>query len=128
MTDVSIVLLFAFTGISAITIIDTLGAILSRKLKFNYGWLSILSFLVYTFTAYFISSKADLFTVLAINYFIGLYDATVGWKLCIALHANTGKTDKELSGISLNYRLLLMLFISLGFGYLGYWMSTDFLN
>ncbi len=120
MTNLTQVSLFTLAGISAVTLIDTLGAIASRKLNFHYGWLSILSFLVYLFTAYLNSAKIELTFVLVANCIIGLYDATAGWKFALILNANTGMTDKDKEDANLIFRLITMLIIALGFAYLGF--------
>ena len=120
MTNLAQVSLFTFAGIIAVTLIDTLGAIASRKFNFNYGWLIILSLLVYTFTAYFISARTNLSLAFLANCIIGLYDGTLGWKFALALNAKTGMTEEEIKDANLTLRLVAMLIISFGFGYLGF--------
>ncbi|MBK8520505.1 MAG: hypothetical protein WAT20_06420 [Ferruginibacter sp.] len=127
MTNLAHTSLITLAGIAAVTLIDTLGAIASRKLNFNYGWLIILSLLVYTFTAYFISAKSDLSLAFLANCIIGLYDATVGWKLSLALNAKTGMTAEEIEDANLTFRLIAMLIISFGFGYLGFFLHDRYL-
>jgi uncharacterized membrane protein YeaQ/YmgE (transglycosylase-associated protein family) len=122
MTDLLQVSLFTLAGISAVTLIDTLGAIASRKLNFNYGWLIIFSLVVYTFTAYFVSSRLGLFSGFLVNCIVGIYDATLGWKFSLALNANTGMTDEEKKDANLTFRLIATLIIALLFGYLGFLM------
>ena len=123
MTNLALVSLFTLAGISAVTLIDTLGAIASRKLNFYYGWLTILSLLVYTFTAYFISARTNFSLAFLANCIIGLYDATVGWKLALALNANIGMTAEEIEDTNLSFRLIAMLIISFGFSYLGFFIQ-----
>lgn len=123
MTNLSLVSLFTLAGISSVTLIDTLGAIASRRLNFNYGWLIIFSLFVYTFTAYFVSARTNLSVAFLANCIIGLYDATVGWKLSLALNAKTGMTADEIKNTNLPFRLIAMLITSFVFGYLGFFIQ-----
>ncbi len=88
-------LLILGSGLLGITLIDTLGAIASRRLSFKYVYLSILSFLVYTTTGFFTGKIFDLSMAISVNAVLGLFDGTVGLWLSIILRANTGLSTEE---------------------------------
>ena len=78
MTTLTHTLLVKLIGLASVTLIDSIGSIASRRLQFNYGWLTILSLSVYTCTGYFIGEESNLNLVFAANCIIGFYDATIG--------------------------------------------------
>ena len=127
MTTLTHTLLVTLIGIASVTLIDSIGSIASRRLQFNYGWLTILSLSVYTCTGYFIGEESNLNLVFAANCIIGFYDATIGWKLSIILRANTGMTDEEKAVLNLKARLFIMFIIAFLFGYIGFLLSTKHL-
>src|SRR3954454_23681744 len=88
-------LLNTVTGILLITLLNTTGAIASRKLKFNYGLLSPISFVIYTFVGYMISKDKPMDVALACNVLIGLFEAVAGYNLITRLKANTGGAEEE---------------------------------
>ena len=124
MTTLTHTLLVILIGIASVTFIDTIGSIASRRLEFNYGWLTILSLSVYTCTGYFIAEESNLNLVFTANCIIGFYDATIGWKLSIILRANTGMTDEEKAVMNLKARLFIMFIIAFLFGYIGFLISN----
>ena len=82
-------------SIIAVTLIDTVGAIASRKLKFKYGYLSFLSLAVYFALAYLNANYITLVSVVLVNAVLGFYDGTVGFWLSIILKANNGLTAEQ---------------------------------
>lgn len=97
MGTISTILIYALIGIGLVTIIDVGGSILSRKLNFNYGYFTILSFTVYTSIAYLVMRKTNLaFPTLLCVYLIALYDGYFGWKISRKLNANYGKNAAEI--------------------------------
>lgn len=119
MTYLNLLLFFA-TGLISITLIDTLGAIASRKMNFKYVNLSILSFLVYTIVGYLISRQYGLTIALYVNGILGLYDGTIGLWLSLILKANTGMND-ELANKMLGVKsAITMIITSIPFTLLGY--------
>ncbi|WP_259065688.1 hypothetical protein HDF24_02565 [Mucilaginibacter sp. X4EP1] len=69
---------------------DTAGSIASRQFNFNYALLTLGSFIIYGAFAFIATAKKDLITGVATATAIGLFDATIGWRLSVILHANTG--------------------------------------
>ena len=102
--------IYLLVGLAIITVIDTLGAIASRKLKFKYSYLIILSTAIYIYISYLTSAEYGLFPALLVNGLIGFYDGTIGFKLSILLNANTG-LDKQKSMEHLNERTALFMII-----------------
>lgn len=104
----------------AITIIDTVGAVASRKLNFRYMWLSILSFAVYILVGYIISKEGGLLLAVIVNFLLGFYDATVGNQLAIALKANYMLKDEEKKYLSNHYSIISMMLFSPIMAFIGY--------
>ncbi|MBS1508047.1 MAG: hypothetical protein JSS79_15510 [Bacteroidetes bacterium] len=75
------------SGLLAVTAIDMLGSIASRKLNFNYANLTPLSILVYFSLGYRGHFLSSLPWILIVTWLTGVYDATVGWRLSIILRA-----------------------------------------
>ncbi|MGZ8554327.1 MAG: hypothetical protein ACXWV8_13020 [Chitinophagaceae bacterium] len=73
----SFIILFA--GVGFVTVVDAVGSIISRQLNFNYGYFTVLSFIVYITTAYLVTVKTNsaLLTAIVVM-LVGLYDAIVG--------------------------------------------------
>lgn len=125
MTTLTHTLLVTLIGLASVTLIDSIGSIASRRLQFNYGWLTILSLSVYTCTGYFIGEESNLNLVFAANCIIGFYDATIGWKLSVMLKANTGMSAEEKEIMNLKARLFIMFIIAFLFGYIGFLISNQ---
>lgn len=72
----------------SITLIDTLGSIISRKFNFNYSFFSIFSLATYVLTGFYLSFVTSSLWALLLCGVIGLYDGTVGLKISSKLKAN----------------------------------------
>lgn len=106
-------------GLLAVTFIDVFGSITSRKWKYNYAYLSPLSFAVYTAIGYYITPKFSMNLALILGSLVGMYDATIGWKLAILLNANMGsQKDAALKRDSLS-RVIFMIIVATLFGVIG---------
>ena len=113
-------------GILAVTLLDSLGAIASRQLSFNYSLLSVVSFIVYIGFAFLLTRQADKKTTIILTGLLGLFDATIGWKLSELLGANTGENNIEITiTILITTAIFMTLFASL-LGLLGWWLSKKF--
>lgn len=113
-------------GVVAVTILDSLGAIASRQMGFNYSYLSIISFIIYVAIAFVIAKRTDKKTAIISAGLLGLYDATVGWKLSMLLQANTGSMTVEITpSVLITTAIFMTLFAAL-LGLLGWWLSTKF--
>jgi hypothetical protein len=117
--------LYILGAIGSVTIIDTVGAVASRKLNFNYGWLTILPLLVYTLAGYFISAYVNFSLVLLSSLIIGIYDATVGWKLALIFKANMVISDKDKGATSVNFRIVAVTIISFGCSSMGFFLQAN---
>lgn len=89
------VILVAITGLIAVAIFDALGAILSRKLNFNYALLTIGSIVIYATIAVFAAKYGGTVMGIIVSFLMGLFDATVGLKISEKLKANI--PDKEIT-------------------------------
>ncbi len=115
--------IYFFVGLILITVIDTIGAIASRKMNFNYAYLSVLSFAVYITIAYLASADYRTGIVLFLSSLLGLYDGTVGFWLSIVLKSNNGKTTEETSEKPGLMSAVTMIIIAIILGLIGNGLS-----
>jgi hypothetical protein len=115
--------LYLAAGLISITLIDTVGAIASRKMNFRYIYLSALSFLVYILIGYFISKQYGLTVALFINGIVGLYDGTIGLYLSLILKANNGMDDEQIQKMLGINSAIVMIITSIPFTLIGYGLS-----
>jgi len=118
-------LVYLVIGILLITLLNTAGAVASRKLRFNYGLLSPLSFAIYTLISFLISKEKPMDVAIACNVLIGMFDAIAGWNLLTRLKANTGKTEEQLVVMNEKQRIILMIVIAGFFGVVGYMLAHN---
>lgn len=116
--------LIAF-AILAVTLIDTVGAFASRRLQFNYTYLSVLSLAVYALLGYFGAGMTSNKMVLLTSVIVGSYDATVGFKLSKICRANFGTFEKETEKVTYVYVLIAMIIIAPLFSGIGYAIKTN---
>ena len=81
-------------GVIAVTILDGLGSIASRKLDFSYGRLALFSFIIYGIIGYVGSGMVDTMAGITLTGLVALYDAVIGFRICIALDANWGELQE----------------------------------
>jgi hypothetical protein len=117
-------LLIAF-AILAVTLIDTVGAFASRRLQFNYTYLSVLTLTVYWMIGYYGAGIASNKMVLLASVVVGAYDATVGFKLSKICKANFGIFEKETEKVTYGYVLVAMIIIAPLFSGIGYAIKTN---
>jgi hypothetical protein len=114
------VLKYFSLGLVGILIIDIFGSIASRKLDFNYVYLSVLSFVLYSYIGFSISESCGIASALITNFVIGLIDGTLGVFISVKLKANTNLTEKERRDIPGIYTVLTVLFFALISTIVGY--------
>ena len=120
-----ILLPYILAGIASIALLNTTGAVASRKFNFNVGLLSPVSFAIYTFIAYRVSKYYAIDIVVACNILIGMFEGLAGWNLLIKLKANTGQAEGQLIEISEGQRILMMAGIASFFAFVGYMIATN---
>ena len=120
--------LYTICGLLAITFLDTIGAIASRKFKFLYTFLTVLSLMVYTALGYFVASNYNAGAAIMSACLVGIYDATAGWNICTRLNANFGLSDEQIEQITMPRRITTMLIMASAFGYIGSLMATPHLG
>lgn len=91
----SILIYSLIFGISVICLIATVGAVASRKLNFNYAYLSILSVSLYGILGFEICSNADFKSAIIVNSLLALFDSTIGFMLSIKCESNSGYTKEQ---------------------------------
>jgi type III secretory pathway component EscS len=105
---------FIFLGLCAVALLDSLGSIASRTLDFDYAKLSTVSLILYMATGYFTAKYYNLGWVVLSGMILGLFDATIGWKLCILLKANNPEiTNTYSTGVWLTMVLITILLAGL---------------
>lgn len=114
-------LIFILTGIVAVTILDCIGSILSRRLNFSYGYFTILSIIVYTYIACLMSEKANswLATMLVVV-LIGFYDGTIGWIISNTLKANYGKAKEIAEKMTFAHTIPVAIIFAIVCGWIGF--------
>ena len=75
------ILILLALGIVAVTTIDVLGSISSRKLNYKYAYLTPISFLIYFCIGYHGHSIATLAWTLITACLVGIYDGTIGLEI-----------------------------------------------
>jgi len=83
-------LTYLVIGIMGITILDSVGSILSRKLNFNYMLLTIVTIAIYSITSISIASIGNTKDGIIAGCVLGLFDATVGALIARKFEPNIG--------------------------------------
>lgn len=117
--DYSSLLLYFLSGIAIITIIDSVGAILSRVLNFKYVYLIVVSVALYIFMGYLVAKNFNLSIALAINAVLGLYDGSAGLWLCLKLKANIDNREETANMLNVKTAVTMMV-IAVTLGLVGY--------
>lgn len=107
--DYSTLLLFLLSGLAIITVIDTVGAILSRKLQFKYVYLTVVSGALYIIMGYLVSLKFSLGIALGVNAILGLYDGSAGLWLCLKLKANIDNREETADMLNVKTAVTMMV-------------------
>ncbi|HLT86265.1 MAG TPA: hypothetical protein VKZ57_01670 [Sphingobacterium sp.] len=113
--------IFFIVGLAllSVTAIDALGAIASRKFRFNYGYFTVLSFITYLLTGYFLSFVTSASSVLLLCGMVGIFDGTIGFKIAQRLKPYAGKVNYD--EIKHDYSIVLMIFfLAIIVGAIGY--------
>ena len=125
MQHLSYLLMMVLIGIAAVTFVDTVGSIVSRRLKFKYGYFSILSFIVYVTIAYLVAEKTNrALSTLLVTMMIGFYDGTVGWMIAEKLKANYEITKEMAEKITMAHAVFVANLFSILCGTIGYFLGT----
>lgn len=112
-------------GILGVTLIDTVGAVASRRLQFNYGYLTLLSLAVYFLIGYYGAGIAANKTVLLASLIVGSYDATIGFKLSKLCKPNLGSFEEDMKKVTYAHALLMMAIIGPLFSGIGYAVHSN---
>jgi len=116
-------LIYLIAGLGAITLIDVLGSIASRKLNFKYIYLIILSSAAYIVIGYLVSKEYGLPMGLVVNGLIGFYDGTIGAKLSIILKAKTYLNEEKTKQLSKGKAAPFMILVGFFFALIGFLIS-----
>ena len=111
-------------GVLLVTLLDSLGAIASRNFDFKYSNLSTVSSLLYLLIAFLIAKKTDIKTGVIFSGLLGLFDATIGWKISMLLKANIGNSKTEINILVWIIMAILMTVFASVIGFIGAWAAT----
>lgn len=114
MQGIKIYLIYLAAGIAGITILDILGSFASRRLRFNYAYLAIVSICLYIITGSWLyrETKHKTFALLVVL-LMGAYDGTIGWQISKKLKPYYGKLTERAAGMSNEKALQSSLLFSL---------------
>ena len=110
-------------GLTGVTIIDTVGAVSSRKLNFKYGNLIVLSAALYIYISFIASLEYNYLMAFLINGLIGFYDGTIGLKLSAFCKANGGLTIEKIQEVGKAKIALMMINIAFFFALIGFLLT-----
>jgi hypothetical protein len=112
-----------FSGLIGVTIIDTVGAVSSRKFNFKYEYLILLSAALYIYISFVASLEYNYLMAFLINGLIGFYDGTIGLKLSVYYKANGGLSPEKIHEIGKAKLAVMMINISFFFALIGFLVS-----
>ena len=121
--DLTKLFLLFSSGLLAVTMIDVVGSISSRKMNYKYMYLTPVSFLTYGIIGYCGNQISTLVWTLLIVCTVGIYDGTIGWRLSIILKANFDDKEEYIKSLDISSRILRMILMSGFFGFLGFLIS-----
>lgn len=116
--------LIFLVGVLLVTLLDSLGAIASRNLDFKYSNLAAVSTLLYLIIAFLITKNTDKKTGVFFAGLLGLFDATIGWKISMLLKANVGNSKTEISSVVWIIMAIFMTIFASIIGLIGAWAAT----
>lgn len=86
-----------------VLLLNTAGAILSRKFKINYGYLAPVSIIFYLFLAYFTALKFGFGMAILANAITGAFDGTICWRIVKKLKPELGAHYDQMMEIPENF-------------------------
>lgn len=89
-------ILILTSGLLAVALFDAVGSVVSRKYKINLGVLSMISFFIYLGVGCWSGYLFDNITGITMTALVGLFDATIGWKIFTYLKADFGDFQEVL--------------------------------
>lgn len=110
-------------GFLLILLLDTIGSIISRQMNFEYGYLLPFSLIIYIAIPFIIAKRADRKIAVILGGLLGLFDATIGWKLSMLLHANTGSNKLNLTPAVFITTIIFVTLSGTLLGLLGSWIA-----
>ena len=110
-------------GIIAITLLDVIGSLASRRFDFPYSYLAILSFSIYILTGFLAAKWANRLTGVICAGMVGLYDATMGFEISILLGANMGGRPLALTPMKWLIMAIIVMLIAGIIGMIGAWLA-----
>jgi hypothetical protein len=112
-----------FVGIIGITIIDTVGAVSSRKFNFKYGYLIGVSAALYIYIAFVAAIEYNYLMAFLVNGLIGYFDGTIGLRLSVFCKANGGLSKEKVQEIGKAKIALMMINVAFFFALIGFGLT-----
>jgi|SRR5690606_32770363 len=91
------------TGALIVLMLNIAGALLSRSIKFNYGYLAPISIVFYLFLAYFAALRFGFGMALLTNAVVGAFDGSVCWRLVKKIGPEFGPHHDQMMEIPDNF-------------------------
>ena len=104
---ISTVIIIIFIGLVVITMFDVFGAVLSRKLEFQYVWLSFGSFFLYGLITFYLRVFGNITIAVIGSFLIGAFDGSIGVLIAKKCKANVLKED--LAALKITPKLVLFM-------------------
>ncbi len=107
--------------IIAVLSFDAIGSVLSRKMNFNYAWLTPISLILYIATGFYGTLLINQMAGITMTGLLGLVDTILGYEIATRLKANFGVFQEELDAEDLRSPsyVLGMITFSLFMGWIG---------
>ena len=113
-------------AITAILLFDIIGSKTSYQFNFPYAYFAPISLIISTTTSFFITKAATRKAGIRAAMVLGLFDATIGFKISRLLKANNGGVGDDMNLVVALMIVIMMLLIGFLLGLLGAWLSEKF--
>jgi len=72
---------FVTLGCAAVTVIDTVGSVVSRAAAISYAYFGVLSLVAYVGLGFLVRKSESLLLPATLGMSVAVYDATIGWSI-----------------------------------------------
>jgi hypothetical protein len=115
-------------GIFSVAVLDVIGSLASRRLAFNYGYLTPVSLIIYIFVSHFIWKASNIKIAIIYAALIGMFDGSVGLLLSINLHAFMGSVKMIASPELILVMAVIMSFFGAAIGAVTVGVSSEYFS
>jgi hypothetical protein len=111
------IILILVVGVVAVLMLDTIGSIASRRFGFQYGSLSILSWVLGIGTGFFAARYGSLSLSLLIGGIVAFIDATLGWYISWII--GPGRPKNRITAALIAKTVLIVTLTGAALGFVG---------